>query len=150
MLISPNASTPYRNWAYCCSAIRDLAAMLALYSQNKITNMGEFYRIKSAGRKVYEDDCREKCRVIARKMWHYTRLRDQIALELGDPEQHLLQTEDMLNMIGHVIEVTPRHGKAKEYQALTHCSPDGTYINERFDTYQLLSFGYGRASDFNQ
>ena len=76
-------------------------------------------------------------------MSHYAALRDKLAAELIEPEKHLLQLEDMLNMVGNVIEITPRHGRKRIFKTLTKCSPDGTKIN-KLDAYALLSFGYGK------
>ena len=143
MLIHPNYSRDYRNWAYCCVRIRTLSKMLDLYSAGKVTNMGEQFRVKIRGRKLYDRYCLEKSHRISRRLTRYLKLRDSIASVLGSPEKHLLQREDMLNMIGNVIENTPRHAGKTCYCALNECSADGSRIND-FDAWDLLALGYGK------
>ena len=60
----------------------------------------------------------------------------------------VIKVEDMLDMVGNVIETTPRHSRKKRFTTLAGCSSDGTFLKtqdgEKFDAYKLLSFGYGR------
>jgi hypothetical protein len=49
----------------------------------------------------------------------------------------------MLNMVGNVIEITPRHSKKRTFKALSECSADGKRVN-KLDAYDLMSFGYGK------
>ena len=90
MLVLSNHAADYRNWAYCCVAIRKLTE------------------------------------------------------KLDSPEKHLLQIEDMLNLIGNVIEVTPRHSRNRAFLALNECSTDGSQVNG-FDAFELLAYGYGKS-----
>lgn len=97
MLVLSNHSADYRNWAYCCVAIRKLTEKL-----------------------------------------------DSYAAGLDSPEKHLLQIEDMLNLIGNVIEVTPRHSRNRAFLALNECSTDGSQVNG-LDAFELLAYGYGKS-----
>ena len=143
MLIHPNYSRDYRNWAYCCTKMRDLFKKLKYYSAGKITNIGEHYKIQTQGRAAYNEYCLQQCRRISNRLIRYLKLRDKIAAKLDSPEKHLLQREDMLNMVGNVIEITPRRNNKKMFKTLSKCSADGTYISG-LDSYDLLSFGYGK------
>jgi hypothetical protein len=143
MLIHPNCSPNYRKWAYCSAKILASFKELELYSSGKVTNYPEYYKIKRIGREAYNEYCLKKCHTISRKINRYIKLRDQMALDIDAPEKHLLQKEDMLNMVGNVIEITTRHAKEKSYCLLNECSSDGSKINN-FDAYDMLALGYGK------
>ena len=137
MLITPNHAEDYRNWAYCCARIHVLFKKLDSYSAGKVTNIGEHYKIQSSGRRAYNEYCLKRCHRIARRLFRYTKLRDKIASRLDSPEKHLLQAENMLNIIGNVIEVPQRRGTEKSFCVLKECSSDGSRING-FDAYDLF------------
>lgn len=143
MLIHPNHSSAYRNWAYCCAQINRLTEEFELWSAGKPRTACAYYYLQANGRAAFMEHCKQRADVFAKKISHYTKLRDKLAAELIDPEKHLLQLEDMLNMVGNVIEITPRHSKKRTFRTLSKCSPDGTKIN-KLDAYDLLSFGYGK------
>ena len=143
MLITPNHAGDYRNWAYCCARINALFKKLDSYSAGEVTSFKEHSQFKCLGRSAYNKYCLEQCHRIARRLFRYIKLRDKIASKLDSPEKHLLQVENMLNMIGNVIEVPQRRGTEKSFCVLNECSSDGSRING-FDAYDLLSFGYGK------
>ena len=143
MFIHPNHSVEYRNWAYCCARIRRLTKDFDYFAAGRAP-AGAYYSIKANGKAAYNETCKKKCAAISRKLVRYTQLRDKLAAELGNPEDHLLQIEDILQLVGNVIETTPRHGKKRRFTSLLKCSPDGSCIDKRFDAYVLLSFGYGK------
>ena len=143
MFISPNSSQDYRNWAYCCIQIRDLQKSLNSYSSGKIFTMKDYYYIKTISRTEYNNYCLDKCHRISRKIRLYLKMRDSIASKLNNPENYLLQIEDMLNMIGNVIKVSNRHNKENSFLALNECSLDGKTINN-LDNYDLLFLGYSK------
>ena len=144
MFIRPNQSIQVRNWAYCCVAIRNCQFQLDRYAAGKTPDIAGYYILKSRGRAGLNEYCREKAHTLSRKLARYTQLREKFAAELDHPESHLLELEDILNMVGHVIEITPRHGRKRMFKTLLECSEDGTCIDEEFDAYKLLSYGYGR------
>ena len=144
MLLHPTTDKNYRNWAFCCLEIRRLTGEWELYAAYKVVDYAAYYFIRKKGMDAYKADCRKKCHRISRKISWYSKLRDRIAAAVPDsPEAHLLQIGDMLDMIGHIIDITPRHSEKRVIQALYKCSSDGSSING-LDAYQLLSFGYGR------
>ena len=142
MLLRPNSPAACRNWAYCCAAIDKLEKEFNYCAAFK-GDMKDYFYIKANGMEAFKNLCRKKCQRISRKITLYRKLRDRIAAMPDAPERRLLQVEDMLNMIGNVIDVTPRHSKKQVFRALNECSDDGTLIND-MDAYMLLSFGYGR------
>ena len=144
MFISPNQPRAYRNWAHCCIAIRHLSGILEKYSRRTFTTVAKLNMIKTEGRTAYEEHCRMRSGVITRKLARYARLRDAIAAEFDAPEKHLLPVCGILDMVGNVIEITPRHSREKVYKSLLECSPDGTSIDREFDAYRLLEAGYGK------
>ena len=144
MLVLSNHAADYRNWAYCCVAIRKLTEKLNSYAAGKVTDISEYYRIKSSGRNAYNDYCSRKCQEISRRLARYICLQEKLAAGLDSPEKHLLQIEDMLNLIGNVIEVTPRHSRNRAFLALNECSTDGSQVNG-FDAFELLAYGYGKS-----
>ena len=152
MFIRPNHSIEYRNWAYCCSAIQSCQFLLNYYSAGKTPDISGHFILKQHGRTGLLEHCLKKARRLSRKIARYTQLRDKLAAGLDAPESHLLQAEEMLDMIGNVIEITPRHSRKKRFTTLAGCSSDGTFLktqddeedDEEFDAYKLLSFGYGR------
>ena len=50
----------------------------------------------------------------------------------------------LADLIGNVIEVTPRHRRNREFFALNECSTDGSQVNG-FDAFELLAHGYGKS-----
>ena len=152
MFIRPNHSIEYRNWAYCCSAIHRCQFLLDYYSAGKTPDMYGHSILRQRGRTEFLKYCLKKARMLSRNIDRYTQLRDKLAAGLDAPESHLLQAEEMLDMIGNVIEITPRHSREKRFTTLAGCSSDGTFLktqddeedDEEFDAYKLLSFGYGR------
>lgn len=144
MLVLSNHSADYRSWAYCCVAIRKLTEKLNSYAAGKVTDVSEYYRIKSRGHQVYNDYCSRKCQKMSRRLARYICLQEKLAAGLDSPEKHLLQIEDMLNLIGNVIEVTPRHSRNRAFLALNECSTDGSQING-LDALELLAYGYGKS-----
>jgi hypothetical protein len=143
MFILPNSSQDYRNWAYCCIQIRNLQKSLDSYSACKVVTMKDYYFIKTKSKNQYNKYCLDKCHRISSKICRYIKMRDNMAAKLNNPEKHLLQVEDMLNMIGNVIQVSNRHGKNTQFLALNECSSNGKTINN-LDNYNLLSLGYGK------
>jgi hypothetical protein len=148
MFIRPNHSIEYRNWAYCCSEIHSCQFLLDYYSAGKTPNPSGHFILKSSGRTGLLEHCLKKARMLSRKIARYAQLRDKFAAGLDAPDSHLLQVEDMLDMVGNVIEITPRHSRKKQFTTLAGCSSDGTFLKtqdgEKFDAYKLLSFGYGK------
>ena len=165
MLIHPNHSNSYRNWAYCCAAINRLNKEIELCLNGPIP-AGAYGYIQANGKRAYIERRKKRIPALARKIAHYAKLRDKIAAKLDAPEKHLLQVEDILNMVGNVIEITPRHHKStlaircvfgvgnvieitprhkkeKVYLALNKCSEQGSQVNG-LDAYQLLALGYGK------
>ena len=142
MLIHPNHSSAYRNWAYCCTAIRRLAEEIE-YCENGPIPGGAYYYCKVNGKQAFLNNRKKRIPGLTRKISHYAALRDKLAARLVEPEKHLLQLEDMLNMVGNVIEITPRHSNERKFKTLSECSANGIYVS-RLDTYDLLSFGYGK------
>lgn len=142
MLIHPNHSSAYRNWAYCCAAIRKLTKEIE-YRENGPIPGGAYFYIKVHGKEAFLANRKKRIPKLTRKISHYAALRDKLAAELVAPEKHLLQLEDMLNMVGNVIEITPRHSKKRTFKALSECSADGKRVNQ-LDAYDLMSFGYGK------
>lgn len=143
MLIHPNHSSAYRNWAYCCAQINRLTEEFKLWSAGKPRTACAYYYLQANGRAAFMERCKKRADVFAKKISHYTKLRDKLAAELIDPEKHLLQLEDMLNMVGNVIENTPRHSQKRTFKTLSKCSADGKRVSG-LDAYDLLSFGYGK------
>ena len=142
MLLRPNSPAAYRNWAYCCAEISKLEEEFNFYAACKPDMKFHSY-IKIYGMEAYKNVCRKKCQRISRKITLYTKLRNRLETKLDAPNSRLLQVEDMLNMIGNVIDVTPRHGKKQVFRVLNECSSDGTKVND-LDAYMLLAMGYGR------
>ena len=143
MFILPNSSQDYRNWAYCCIQIRNLQKSLDSYSACEVVTMKDLCFIKTQSRNQYNKYCMDKCHHLNNKISHYIKMRDKIAVKLSNPENHLLQVEDMLNMIGNVIKVSNRHNNEYSFLALNECSSNGKTINN-LDNYDLLSLGYGK------
>ena len=144
MFIRPNQSTEIRNWAYCCVAIRNCQFLLNYYAVGKTPDIAGYHILRSRGRAGLNEYCRKKAHTLSRKIARYTQLRDKFAAELGDPDARLLQLEDILNMVGSVIEITPRHSRERVFKTLLKCSPDGSCIDKEFDACKLLAHGYGR------
>ncbi len=142
MFLHLNCSTDIRRWAHCCAAIDRLKEEFNHYAAYRGA-MDAYFYIKANGMDAYKNLCRKKCQRISRKITSYRKLRDRIAAMLDAPQSRLLQVEDMLNMVGNVIDVTPRHSKKQRFRALNECSEDGTRLNG-MDAYMLLSFGYGK------
>ena len=165
MLIHPNHSNSYRNWAYCCAAINRLNKEIELCLNGPIP-AGAYGYIQANGKRAYIELRKKRIPALVRKIAHYAKLRDKIAAKLDAPEKHLLQVEDILNMVGNVIEITPRHHKStlaircvfgvgnvieitprhkkeKVYLVLNECSAQGSKVNG-LDAYQLLALGYGK------
>ena len=86
MLVLSNHSADYRNWAYCCVAIRELTEKLNSYAAGKVTDVSEYYRIKSSGRNAYNDYCSRKCQKISRRLARYICLQEKLAAGLDSPE----------------------------------------------------------------
>jgi hypothetical protein len=142
MFITPNYSKDYRNWAYCCAAITRLIEEIEYCENGPIPGSAYGY-CKANGMKAFLENRKKIIPKLTRKISHYAALRDKLAAELVAPEKHLLQLEDMLNMVGNVIEITPRHSKKRTFKALSECSADGKRVN-KLDAYDLMSFGYGK------
>lgn len=140
MFIPPNQPENIRKWAYCCAKINILCKVYNVYSRYGITTHGEYYRTRSGDYRSY---CRRKCHFIARRIARYGILRDKTALQLANPRKHLLNTDEMLSLIGNIIDITPRHSKKQQFCSLYECSSDGELLNDEFDAMTLLSFGYG-------
>ena len=143
MLIHPNHSSAYRNWAYCCAAIRKLTKEIEYCESGPIPPGVYFSHRYNGGSKAYIEQRKKRIPALKRKISRYAALRDKLSLKLDSPEKHLLTIEDMLNMIGNVIETTPRHGRKKSYCALNKCSSHGRKVND-LDAYDLLALGYGK------
>ena len=142
MLIHPNHSSAYRNWAYCCAAIRKLTEEIE-YCENGPIPAGAYGYCQANGKKAFLENRKKIIPQLTRKISHYAALRDKLAAILVEPEKHLLQLEDMLSMVGNVIEITPRHSNERQFEALSKCSADGKYVSG-LDTYDLLTFSYGK------
>ena len=146
MFLHPNHSADYRNWAHCCLKIRELYKEIDFCKDRKSVEGGAYFFIKTQGKEAYFKRKESRITKLMRKVSRYAALRDKLAAKLIDPEKHLLQVEDLLNMIGNVIDIAPRHSKEKKYLVLYDCSYDGTEVMGR-DAYELLAHGYGKAED---
>ena len=142
MLIHPNHSSAYRNWAYCCVAVRRLVKEINDCENGPIP-AGAYGYCQANGIQAFRNNRKKRIPGLSRRMSRYAALRDKLAASLIDPEKHLLHLEDMLNMVGNVIEITPRHSNERKFKTLSECSADGIYVSG-LDTYDLLSFGYGK------
>ena len=149
MLLHPNHSADYRNWAHCCLKIRELYEEIDTWNNDKSIPAEAYYFIKGNGKKAFlelrEKQKKEAIPKLMRKISRYIALRNKLAVKLIEPEKHLLQVEDLLNMIGNVIDITPRHDKKRKFLALSTCSEDGTSVNGR-DSYEFLVHGYGKSN----
>lgn len=146
MFLHPNHSADYRNWAHCCLKIKKLYKEINLCKDRKFIDPAAYFFIKANGKEAYFKSKESMIPELMRKVSRYEALRDKLAAKLIDPEKHLLQVEDLLNMIGNVIDIAPRHSKEKKYLVLYDCSCDGTEVMGR-DAYELLAHGYGKAED---
>lgn len=142
MFIPTNHAQDYRIWAYCCTSINRITEEIN-YCESGPIPAGAYFYIQANGKEAFFKDRRKRIPALKRKISRYAALRDKLSLKLDSPEKHLLTIEDMLNMIGNVIETTPRHGRKKSYCALNTCSSDGSKLND-LDAYDLLALGYGK------
>ena len=143
MIIPKNHAQDYRIWAYCCASINRITEEIN-YCESGPIPAGVYFGFRyNGGSKAYIEQRKKRIPALKRKISRYAALRDKLSLKLDSPEKHLLTIEDMLNMIGNVIETTPRHGRKKSYRVLNKCSSDGSKVND-LDAYDLLALGYGK------
>ena len=149
MFIPPNVPENYRKWAVCCDAIRRYSPKRDLYAAGRAADYSDLGAVKCCRRQEFLLYCRKKMHKLERKIARYSALRDKLAPELDNPEKYLLETSDLLNLVGNVIKISRRNESKSFYLALSECSGDGKTVSGKnsgndFDALELMSLGYGK------
>ena len=149
MFLSPNVPENYRKWAFCCVEVKRYTCYHDRYAQGKPTGYFEALRVKMDKKWDSAAAFKKEAARLSRRIVHYSALRDKLAATLDDPEKYLLDTHDMINMLGHVINISPKRHAAPSYLLLTRCSPDGKTVcgsddSRHFNALELLALGYGK------